>query len=140
MKLDRLDQAILKLLQSDSRRSFAELAREVNLTGPAVRRRIEKMTKKGVIRRFTLERGDMQARAIVLVSVDSEYETTDISEKLATLEGIQIIYEITGQYDIIAVLSAPDISDINANVDQIRRTAGIIDTNTVIILRHIPHS
>lgn len=140
MKLDGLDQAILKLLQSDSRKSFAELAREVNLTGPAVRRRIEKMTKKGVIRRFTLERGDMQARAIVLVSVDSEYETTDISEKLATLEGIQIIYEITGQYDIIAVLSAPDISDLNANVDQIRRTAGITDTNTVIILRHVSSS
>ena len=140
MKLDSLDQDILKLLQSDSRRSFAELAREVNLTGPAVRRRIEKMTKKGVIRRFTLERGDMQARAIVLVSVDSEHETTDISEKLAALEGIHIIYEITGQYDIIAVLSAPNISDLNANVDQIRRTSGITDTNTVIILRHVSHS
>ena len=137
MKLDRLDQAILKQLQSDSRKSFAELAREVNLTGPAVRRRIEKMTKEGVIRRFTLERGDMQARAIVLVSVDSEYETTDISEKLATLAGVHIIYEITGQYDIMAVLSAPDIADLNANVDQIRRTAGITDTNTVIILRHV---
>lgn len=137
MKLDHLDQAILKQLQSDSRKSFAELAREVNLTGPAVRRRIEKMTEEGVIRRFTIERGDMQARAIVLVSVDSEYETTDISEKLATLEGVHIIYEITGQYDIMAVLSAPDIADLNANVDQIRRTAGITDTNTVIILRHV---
>lgn len=140
MKLDDMDQAILKRLQSNSRESFAMLAKEVNLTGPAVRRRVEKMTQKGVIRRFTLERGDMQARAIVLVSVDSEYETTDISEKLATSDGIQIIYEITGQYDIMAVLSAPDISDLNANVDQIRRTPGITDTNTVIILRHVSHS
>lgn len=137
MKLDEIDQTILKLLQSNSRMSFALLAKEINLTGPAVRRRIEKMTQNGVIRKFTLERGDMLARAVVLVSVDSEYETTLVSEKIVALEGIQVIYEITGQHDIMVILSASDISDLNACVDQIRRIDGITDTNTVIILRHV---
>jgi DNA-binding Lrp family transcriptional regulator len=46
-----------------------------------------------------------------------------------------VIYEITGQYDIAAILAAPTISEINKCIDDVRKTVGVSDTNTVIVLK-----
>lgn len=135
--MDHIDHTLLERLQKNSRESFADMAKAVGLTAPATRRRIERLEAAGTIRRFTIERGEMGTSAIVLVSVDSSHETSDVSESLAGLDGIRTIYEITGQYDIVAILSAAGITELNTAIDSLRRTAGIIDTNTVIILRRV---
>jgi DNA-binding Lrp family transcriptional regulator len=72
-----------------------------------------------------------------LISVDSTTDTSKVSEKLAKLEGVKTVYEITGQYDIITVISATNISEINNSIDALRKIPGVIDTNTVIILRKV---
>ena len=60
-----------------------------------------------------------------------------VSSKLTKLEGVKTVYEITGQYDITVVISAPSISEINQSIDALRKIPGVTDTNTVIILRTI---
>jgi len=72
-----------------------------------------------------------------LVSVDSATDTAKVSLKLAKLEGVKTVYEITGQYDITTIISAPNITEINSTIDALRKIAGVVDTNTVIILRKI---
>lgn len=136
-RVDETDERILKILESDSREPFADIAKAVNLSAPAVRRRIERMAQDGTISRFTIERGDRGASAIVLVSVDSGHDTAKASEMLAELEGVKTVYEITGQYDIVTIINAPTIAEINRSIDALRKTPGISDTNTVIILRKV---
>ena len=51
------------------------------------------------------------------------------------LEGVDVVYEITGQFDIAAIISAPEISEINSYIDEVRKIEGVSDTNTVIILK-----
>ena len=75
--------------------------------------------------------------AIVLISVDSATDTSKVSEKLIKLEGVKTVYEITGQYDITTIISATNISEINNSIDALRKIPGVIDTNTVIILRKV---
>ncbi|MBT7780915.1 MAG: Lrp/AsnC ligand binding domain-containing protein, partial [Nitrosopumilus sp.] len=70
-------------------------------------------------------------------SVDSATDTAKVSLKLAKLEGVKTVYEITGQYDITTIISAPNITEINSTIDALRKIAGVVDTNTVIILRKI---
>ena len=72
-----------------------------------------------------------------MVSVDSATDTAKVSLKLAKLEGVKTVYEITGQYDITTIISAPNITEINSTIDALRKIAGVVDTNTVIILRKI---
>ena len=48
---------------------------------------------------------------------------------------LNTVYEITGQYDITAIISAPSINDINTCIDALRKIPGVIDSNSVIILR-----
>ncbi len=73
----------------------------------------------------------------MLISVDSATDTSKVSEKLAKLEGVKTVYEITGQYDITTIISATNISEINSSIDALRKIPGVIDTNTVIILRKV---
>ena len=75
--------------------------------------------------------------AITLISVNSTADTNLVSAKLRELTGVETIYEITGQYDIAAIVAAPTISEINQCIDNVRKTDGVADTNTVIILRTI---
>jgi Lrp/AsnC family transcriptional regulator, regulator for asnA, asnC and gidA len=46
-----------------------------------------------------------------------------------------VIYEITGQYDIAAIISSSSVAEINRCIDDVRRIEGVSDTNTVIVLR-----
>ncbi|MGA9149650.1 MAG: Lrp/AsnC ligand binding domain-containing protein [Candidatus Nitrosopolaris sp.] len=42
---------------------------------------------------------------------------------------------MTGQYDIAVILTAPTIGEVNKCIDDVRKTAGVSDTNTVIVLK-----
>lgn len=136
--MDPIDLKIIKILQSDSRRAFVEIANEIGLSESAVRRRVKNLTRREIIKKFTIEinSGD-KTSAITLISVNSTSDTSFVSGKLMGLVGLEVIYEITGQYDIAAVISAPSISEINKCIDEVRKTEGVSDTNTVIILRTI---
>jgi Lrp/AsnC family transcriptional regulator, involved in the regulation of lysine biosynthesis len=136
--MDPTDVKIIKILQSDSRRPFVEIANEIGLSESAVRRRVKNLTKREIIKKFTVEinSGD-KTSAITLISVNSTSDTSFVSGKLMGLVGVEVIYEITGQYDIAAVISAPSISEINKCIDEVRKTEGVSDTNTVIILKTI---
>jgi DNA-binding Lrp family transcriptional regulator len=133
---DSTDERIIRILEADSRRPFVEIAAEIGLSESAVRRRVKNMVKNGIIRKFTIDLGDSEkTSAITLVSVDSSSDTASVSSQLMKLSGVRVIYEITGQYDIAVILSAPSISEINRCIDEVRKTNGVHDTNTVIILR-----
>jgi DNA-binding Lrp family transcriptional regulator len=93
------------------------------------------MVSNGIIEKFTIE--EQNASAIVLVSVDSSIDTSKVSVKLTKLNAVKTVYEITGQYDISVIIKAPNITEINACIDDLRKIPGVIDTNTVIILRTI---
>lgn len=135
---DSIDEKIIKILQEDARRSFVDIANEIGYSESAVRRRVKNLAKKGVIKKFTIatESGD-KTSAITLISVSSTSDTSAVSANLMKLAGVQTIYEITGQYDIAAIISSPSIAEINKCIDDVRRTEGVADTNTVIILRTI---
>ena len=48
--LDELDRKILKLISSDARIAFLEVARICNVSGAAVHQRIQKLTNLGILK------------------------------------------------------------------------------------------
>ena len=135
MYRDNTDEKILGFLRDDSRESFVVIGKKLKLSESAVRRRVKNMVNNGIIEKFTIE--ERNASAIVLVSVDSSIDTSKVSVKLTKLDAVKTVYEITGQYDISVIIKAPNITEINACIDDLRKIPGVIDTNTVIILRTI---
>ena len=138
MYKDNTDQKIIEYLKEDSRESFVDIGKKLKLSESAVRRRVKNLVGNGTIKKFTLEIGEENTTsAIVLVSVDSATDTSKVSLKLAKLDGVKTVYEITGQYDITTIMSASSIAEINNSIDALRKITGVVDTNTVIILRKI---
>jgi Lrp/AsnC family transcriptional regulator, regulator for asnA, asnC and gidA len=137
-ELDSTDEKIVQLLRDDSRKSFVDIGDQIGLSESAVRRRVKNLMDSGLIKRFTIEIGtDNKTSAITFVSVDSHMETDIICARLMELDGVEVIYEITGQYDIAVIIAAPTIAEINKCVDNLRKIEGVSDTNTVIVLRTI---
>ena len=138
MYKDKVDEKIIKYLKENSRESFVDIGKKLKLSESAVRRRVKNLLGSGTIKKFTLELGEENATsAIVLVSVDSATDTSKVSLKLVKLEGVKTVYEITGQYDITVIISAATIAEINNSIDALRKITGVVDTNTVIILKKV---
>ena len=138
MAKDKTDDKIIGFLRDDARESFVEIGKKLKLSESAVRRRVKNLVDSGVIEKFTVEMGESNTTsAIVLISVDSATDTAKVSAKLTKLEAVKTVYEITGQYDISVIIRAGNITEINICIDELRKIQGVIDTNTVIILRTI---
>ena len=138
MVKDKIDERILEILRNDSRESFVEIGKKLKLSESAIRRRVKTMVDGKIIERFTIQEGEINSTsAIVLISVDSSIDTSKVSSKLTKLTAVKTVYEITGQYDISVIIRAPTINEINMCIDELRKIPGVIDTNTVIILRTI---
>ncbi len=136
VNVDEVDEKIIRILQAESRKPFVEIANEIGLSESAVRRRVKNLIDTGIIKRFTIELGASdKTSAITLISVSSSADTSAVSAKLMKLGGVEVVYEITGQYDIAAIIAAPAIVEINKCIDDIRKIEGVSDTNTVIILK-----
>lgn len=138
--IDSFDEKIIKILQNDARKPFVEIANTIGLSESAVRRRIKNLIDNNIIKKFTIEINNSEkTSAITLISVASSSDTSTVTSKLLNLEGVDVVYEITGQYDIAAIISAPAISEINSYIDEVRKIEGVSDTNTVIILKTLKY-
>jgi len=135
-KDNEFDQRILEILRVDSRKSFVDIGKELGLSESAIRRRIKNLIDNGIISRFTIEENSRKkTSAITLLSVSSTTDTNSVASKLQDIDGVMVIYEITGQYDVAVIISADSINEINSSIDEIRRIQGVSNTDTVIILR-----
>ena len=133
--MDRLDQKIINQLQSDSRISFVDIWKSIGLSEVATRRRAQHLVEAKIIKKFTIEVDIGGASAITRLTVNSQVATGQVSQKLKQVKGVNVVHEITGQYDIAVIMSAQNVAEVNKCIDDIRKLNGVNNTNTVIILR-----
>ena len=134
--MDDIDKQIIKLLKDDSRAGYAEIGSKVGLSEGAVRKRIKILSDQGVIRKFTVKIGVAEgAQAITLLATNPSLPTQEVSKKIQEIPNVETIYEVTGEYDIVAVISGMNVMEVNECIEKIRRVEGIQKSNTMIILR-----
>ncbi len=134
--VDEVDLKILKILRENGRASYSEIARAVGLSEAAVRKRVQAMVRRGVIRRFSIEYTiEGEVRALVLVKTAPPARTPEVAERIRAIEGVEAVYEVTGEYDVAVLVRGSGIGYINRCIDSIRSIQGVISTYTMIILR-----
>jgi len=134
--VDETDREIIKILKRNGRATYIDIGKKVGLSEGAVRKRVKALVDSGVIKRFTIKVGLVEgAEAITLLSVNPSFPTSDISEVLQKIPNVETVYEVTGQYDIAVIISALNITEVNHCVEEIRRVNGVVNTNTMIVLR-----
>ena len=134
--MDEKDKQIIKILKDDARAGYGDIGTKVNLSEGAVRKRIKTLTDDGVIRKFTVKIGVSEgAQAITLLTANPAYPTQEVSKNIQEIPNVETIYEVTGEYDIVAVISGMNVMEVNECIEKIRRVEGIMKTNTMIVLR-----
>ena len=136
--VDEIDERIMRLLEENSRMTYVEIGRTVGLSEGAVRNRVQALVSGGVIKRFTIEKSSTHGvRALTMIAVNPGTPTYEVSKMVNQLAGVERIYEVTGEYDIVMVSSGGSIEGINKVIEDIRKIEGVEKTNTIIVLRTI---
>lgn len=119
-QLDAFDRKILAILQRDNLTPQRTIGAEVNLSAPAVQRRIKRMTETGVIcANVAIVDPTAVGQAItIFVEVEVISETADQIEQakrdFAAAPEIQQCYYVTGEADFILVIVVPSMADYEA--------------------------
>lgn len=134
-QIDSIDWRILAALQEDSRLGYAELARRVHLSAPAVAARIHKLETAGVILGYRVEVGlpalGFGILAFVRVRVvhgeRAGFEAL-VASRMAVLE----CHHVTGEDCFVLKIAASAMGELEEVVAQLARFGG---TTTSIVFR-----
>lgn len=130
--MDTVDEQIIERLKDDGRAAYTAIAEEVGVSEGTVRNRVEQLQENGIIERFTIDVADTDAISVfVMVDVDP---AEDIDTVLAQFPDDITLHEITGEWDIISQFSRPTSEAVNDTLETIRKTGGVIDTQTYTVL------
>src|SRR4028118_2214868 len=126
--MDRIDYALLTLLQEDSRRTADKLGEELGLSRSAVTRRIQNLTQEGIIAKEVAVLGERfrasRVAAIVNVQFDRHkpLEADQFKRAIRAQPEVQLFVLITGASDALLLVSVRDMEHFNIFAD---RPAGI---------------
>lgn len=118
--LDRLDLAILRVLQRDNKTPQRTIADEIHLSAPAVQRRIKRMEEAGVIQANVAMVDPVKVGRVItlFVEVEMESERADVfaaaKRSFAAAPEVQQCYYVTGDADFVLVVVVPAMSDYEA--------------------------
>lgn len=74
-------------------------------------------------------------KAFVLISTETGVEPL-LQEEIKQLDGVKEVYQLFGEYDILAVVEENNEKDVQKTVSwELRKIKGIRGTNTMIVAR-----
>ncbi len=122
MKIDSLNEHILKCLQENARQSNAEIGRKVGISSPAVSERIKKMEDLGIITGFTTmvspyEMG-YQLKAIITLRAFMG-KLKPFLVKVTSMDEVVNCYRITGNENIVMEVVLRNQKHLEEFIDQI---------------------
>src|SRR3954465_2298297 len=136
--VDDIDRRIIALLREDARRPFQDIGQHVALTAPAVKRRVDRLRRDGVIKGFTTvvdpRRFGWQTQAIVELTTEGRFSGTDIMTAIREHPEIAAAYTVAGQASAILIVRAEDTVHLGAVLERLRETPAITRTTTAVVL------
>jgi len=142
-KLDKIDHIILEALLLDGRASFSAIARETKLTDVAIKKRVESLKRRSIISGITV---DLNYKSLgyenpIYVQIRSEVsKNKDIVKKLKSMDFILELYQVLGEYNLIAKLIVPNLESAEKFISQLGLIDGVIDLKTMVVLSELKRS
>ena len=135
---DSLDRSILADLRESARAPFVEIAKKVGVTERTVRTRMKRMEEDGVVRGYTIREAGIGLTALVRIKVGPGTEIGTLAGEFAGWEGVECVYEISGDADLIGIVHIDDTVALRDLLDRMWLTApgDITSTQTELVLEH----
>lgn len=136
--MDSIDAKILKLLSKNADMTATDIGENVNLSVPAVNKRIQRLKKDGMIRRYTvLTNGKNVGKpimAFVLLVVQAGRQGEPFLDYVKNDDDILECFSVTGEYDYLIKVCAADMESLKNKLSQIKLHNGVVKSHTMISL------
>jgi DNA-binding Lrp family transcriptional regulator len=136
--LDDIDRNILALLRENSRRTLADIGEHVSLSVAAVKRRIERLERDGVIKGYTtrIDMSGLDEAIEVIMEVFCADRTSpgDIRPSFEHVEEVVSAFTVSGEPDVLLRLRVDSVSHLEQVVERLRRDPNVVRTKTMLVL------
>ena len=141
--LDDLDKALIKALQMDGRRPYAQIGRELKVPEATVRQRAERLITRGVVQVVgvtdPLAMGFGQPAFSGLHADASRIE--QVADAVAALDEVTYVVITAGRFDMICEVVCEDNEHLlRVLSEDLARIDGIRGTETMVELRFVKES
>jgi DNA-binding Lrp family transcriptional regulator len=131
------DQQLLNLLRENSRRSVSDMAKQLGASRTTVQQRMERLERNGTIQGYTIKLNphseQQQVSAYIMISVLGP-KTRDVVRHLEKNPQLSVLCTISGQYDLLAKVTAATTEQLDQSIDSISTLDGVEKTLSHIVL------
>lgn len=139
--LDTIDRKIVALLQEQAKLTFGEIGKDVGLSATAVKRRVDRLERDGVIvgygARINPEMLGEGLEALIEIYASDRTSPADIGRSLRTVDGVVSAFTVSGEADALIRVRVENIPELERLVEKLRRDPNIVRTRTLIVLSTI---
>jgi Lrp/AsnC family leucine-responsive transcriptional regulator len=136
--IDAVDRQLIELLRANGRASYAELARQVGLSSPAVHERVGKLEAAGVVTgyRAVIDPAAVGLDVTALISVieSDAVDDTGVEEGLRALPEVEDCWRVAGSEGYVLKVRVTDIPALEATISALNRIRGVARTRTTVVL------
>jgi Lrp/AsnC family transcriptional regulator for asnA, asnC and gidA len=141
--LDDLDKAIIRCLQLDGRRPYAQIGRELKVPEATVRQRAERLISRRVVQVVgvtdPLAMG-FQQPALIGLKVDA-VRLQEIAQKIGALDEVTYLVVTAGRFDLMCEVVCEDNDHLlRVLTEDLAKIRGIRSTETLVELRFVKES
>ncbi|MFA1625498.1 Lrp/AsnC family transcriptional regulator [Rhizobium mongolense] len=137
MQITEKDRDLLALLAENARLPVATLAKRLSLSRTTVQARLERLEREGVIAGYGLRLSERYTaglvRAHVLITIAPK-ALSQVTSSLDKIQEVTTLHSVSGSFDLIAIITAPSIAELDQLIDQIGTIDGVERTLSSIIL------
>ena len=137
MSLDKTDEKIIKNLLVDARLSARQLALKLGMSTVTILSRIKKLEKEKIIQGYTAiidhEKIGYSITAIIEIIAKKD-KIVDIEEKLAKIENVCGVYDITGSTDTVIIAKFKERNELSEFVKGLSAIPNVENTITHVVL------
>lgn len=143
-KLDRTDKEILRHLLEDARKTYTDIAKDLQVSPGTVHVRVKKMEKADIIRGASLQLDydvlGYSFIAFVGIYLSKTSSTHDVIEALKVIPEVTVAHIATGRFGIFAKIRCQDTKHAKRIIFQISDIPGVTNTETMIALEECINS
>lgn len=137
--LDEIDEKIIEILKKNARTPYTKIGEVIGLSEAAVRKRIKKLEKTGVIKKYTIEiEYKILGYKMAWIGVDITPESLlNVLDKIKKTKCVKNVYASFGDHDIMIEFLFKAQEELNNFIKKLEKIKGIVRICPAILIEKI---
>ena len=135
--MDKLDRNIILALNTNARKSFRHIAKELKVSLSTISNRVKRLEDGGIIERYipvvNKEKIGYDLTAVINIKL-THGKLIEVQEKISKDNRVSAVYDITGDWDSLIIAHFKDRRDLNSFIKRILSIENVERSNTQLVL------